>query len=384
MPENRQPVVHGTHDDRFSRLAAALAEELGAGRELGAAIAIDVEGEMVVDIWGGYADGAKTLEWRHDTLVNLFSNTKTLLTVSALVLVDRGLLDLSARVANYWPQFGVNGKHNIKVRHILGHTSGVSAWDAPWTVEDMYDWDKSISQLANQRPWWPPGIASGYHMVNQGHLLGEIIRRVTGKTVKEFVRDEIAEPLGVDIQIGARAVDDGRIAEVIPPPPVQPSLDTLPEDHPMRKTLIAPPPDASAANTIAWRRAELGGANGHGNARSLARALSPISLGGAANGVQLLSPATIELIFDEQANGIDQVLAIPLRWGIGFALPHPETLPYIPDEKICFWGGWGGSIVVMNPDRRTTIAYTMNRLGPGFLGSDRTRKYLTLIYEALS
>jgi CubicO group peptidase (beta-lactamase class C family) len=380
----RMPVVHGTYEDRFSKLTEALVEELSAGSELGAAIAIDVDGEMVVDVWGGYADAAKPTEWQRDTLVNLFSNTKALLTLAALILVDRGLLDLSARVARYWPEFAVNGKEHIKVRHILGHTSGVSAWDAPWTIEDMYDWDKAIRRLANQTPWWPPGSASGYHVVNQGHLIGEIIRRITGKTVKEFVRDEIAEPLGADIQIGAHAADDDRIAEVIPPPPVQLPLDTVPKDHPMRKTLIAPPPDASAANTLAWRRAELGGANGHGNARSLARALSPISLGGRANGVQLLSPATIELIFDEQANGVDLVLGIPLRWGTGFALPHPETLPYIPDEKICFWGGWGGSLVVMNPDRRTTIAYIMNKMGSRFLGSDRTQRYVTLIYEALA
>jgi CubicO group peptidase (beta-lactamase class C family) len=300
-------------------------------------------------------------------------------------LVERGLLDLSARVSKYWPEFAVHGKQHIKVRHILGHTSGVSGWDAPWTIEDMYDWDKSITRLANQKPWWPPGTASGYHVVSQGHLLGEIIRRITGKTVKEFVRDEIAEPLDADIRIGAGAVDDDRIAEVIPPPPVQSPVDIVPKDHPMRRTLTGPAPDALAANTIAWRRAELGGANGHGNARSLARALSPISLGGNANGVRFLKPATIEMIFDEQANGVDQVLAIPLRWGMGFALPRPETLPYIPgDEKICFWGGWGGSIVLMNPDRRTTIAYTMNKIGPNFLGSERTRRYVTLIYEALA
>jgi CubicO group peptidase (beta-lactamase class C family) len=385
MTRKRLTTVHGTHEHRFSKLAGALAEELSIGGELGAAIAIDVDGEMVVDMWGGYMDAAKTIEWQQDTIINLFSNTKALLTLAALILVERGLLDLSARVSKYWPEFAVNGKQHVKVRHILGHTSGVSGWDAPWTIEEMYDLDKSIARLANQTPWWPPGTASGYHVVSQGHLLGEVIRRITGETAKKFVRDEIAEPLGADIHIGASAEHDQRIAEVIPPPSVQLPRETVPQDHPMRKTLISPPPDASAANTLAWRRAELGGANGHGNARSLARALSPISLGGKANGVQLLTPTTIEMIFHEQANGVDQVLAIPLRWGTGFALPRPETLPYIPDdEKICFWGGWGGSIVLMNPDRRTTIAYTMNKMGPGFLGSERTRRYVTLIYEALA
>jgi CubicO group peptidase (beta-lactamase class C family) len=218
--------------------------------------------------------------------------------------------------------------------------------------------------------------------------------------LKRFVREEIAGPLGADIQIGARPADDHRIAEVVPPPPMDIPLDALPADHPMRKTFTSPPPDtesAEAANTIAWRRADIGSVNGHGNARSLVRALSPISLGGKANAkangkassksdagaVRLLSPETIELIFAEQSNGVDQVLGAPLRWGMGFGLPQPQTFPYLPDEKICFWGGWGGSMVVMDPGRRTTFAYAMNKMGQGTTGSERTQRYARLIYQAL-
>jgi CubicO group peptidase (beta-lactamase class C family) len=375
--------VHGYCDSRFDAVAAALADELAGGNETGAALAIDIDGETVVDIWGGHADAAKTVEWTENTITNLFSSTKTVTSLAALILVDRGLLDLDAPVAQYWPEFAANGKQDIAVRQILAHTSGVSGWDQPFTTEDMYDWDKSTSLLAVQAPWWPPGSASGYHAQNQGHLVGEVIRRVTGKTLKEFVRDEIAGPLDADVQIGARAEDDGRIAEMIPPPPLDVPLDALPEEHPMRKTFTGPPPDAEAANTIPWRRADMGAINGHGNARSLARALSPISLSGKANGVQLLKPSTIEKIFDVQADGIDQVLGVPLRWGVGFGLPKPETLPYLPDERICFWGGWGGSMVVMNPDRRTTCAYVMNKMGQGTLGSERTTRYAQLIYQAL-
>jgi CubicO group peptidase (beta-lactamase class C family) len=273
------------------------------------------------------------------------------------------------------------------VRHILSHTSGVSGWEAPFTLEDLYDWEKSTALLAAQAPWWPPGTASGYHAVSLGHLVGEVVRRITGKTLKQFVHDEIAEPLDADIQIGAQPADDDRIAELIPPPPLDVPLDAVPEDHPMRKTFGPMPPNpefAESATTIAWRRADIGSANGHGNARSLARALSPISLGGKANGVRLLSPDTIDLIFQEQANGIDLVLAMPLRWGIGYALPKPEAVPDIPDEKICYWGGWGGSVVVMNPDRRTTFAYVMNKMGQlTAAGTERTQKYTRLIYQAL-
>jgi CubicO group peptidase (beta-lactamase class C family) len=152
----------------------------------------------------------------------------------------------------------------------------------------------------------------------------------------------------------------------------------------MRKTFSGPPPNADAANTPAWREADMGALNGHGNARSLATILSAVSLGGNARGVQLLKPETVELIFDEQANGIDLVLPAPLRWGVGYALAKTEALPYVPDEKICFWGGWGGSMVLMWPDRQTTISYVMNKMGPGILGSDRMATYGHLIFDALA
>ena len=172
------------------------------------------------------------------------------------------------------------------------------------------------------------------------------MRRVTGRSLKEFVRDEIARPLRADFQIGAEVADYDRIAEIIAPPPLELPLDLLPEDSPMRKTFSGPPPNADAANTSAWRDAELGALNGHGNARSLATILSAISLGGKARAAQLLKPDTVELIFDEQANGIDLVLSAPLRWGIGYGLAKNEALPYLPDERICFWGGWGGSCLL--------------------------------------
>ncbi len=376
-------VVHGRCDKRFDRVRAALADNIVSGEEVGACIAIDIEGESVVDIWGGFTDGARTNAWTENTIVNVWSSTKTVTSLAALMLIDRGLVELTAPVATYWPEFAANGKQDIQFRHVLSHTSGVSGWELPFTTEDMYDWDKSTAALAAQAPWWEPGTASGYHAHNQGHLIGEVMRRVTGRSLKEFVRDEIAGPLRADFQIGAEPADYERIAEIIAPPPLELPLDLLPEDSPMRKTFSGPPPNADAANTSAWREAELGALNGHGNARSLATILSAISLGGKARAVQLLKPDTVELIFDEQANGIDLVLSAPLRWGIGYGLAKNEALPYLPDERICFWGGWGGSMVLMCPDRRTTIAYVMNKMGPGILGSDRTATYAALIFDAL-
>jgi CubicO group peptidase (beta-lactamase class C family) len=378
-------IIHGHCDPRFDKLREALAEAVTTDEELGAAIAVDIDGEMVVDIWGGYADVAKTREWTDDTIVNLWSCTKPVASLAALILVARGELDVFAPVATYWPEFAANGKGDIEVRHVLSYTSGVSGWDAPFSLEEMYDWEKSTSHMAGQAPWWAPGTASGYHLLNYGHLVGEIVRRVSGKTLKEFVREEIAGPLGADIQIGARPEDYDRIAELIPPPPLEIPLDVLPKDSPMYKTFSALGMiGAEVALTPGWRSADIGGANGHGNARSLARALSPISLDGKANGATLLDPTTIDLIFQEQSNGVDLVLAEPLSMGIGFGLPHPVSFPMIPEGRICFWGGWGGSAIIMNPERRTTFAYVMNKMGPGTTGTERTQRYTRLLYEALA
>jgi CubicO group peptidase (beta-lactamase class C family) len=252
-------------------------------------------------------------------------------------------------------------------------------------IEDVYDWEKSTSMLAAQAPWWEPGTASGYQALTHGHLIGEVLRRVTGKTLKQFVADEIAGPLDADFQIGAVPRDSARVAEVIlVPDPMEglPPMDQWTEQ--MVKTFTGPAPDPAIVNTDAWRAADIGAANGHTNARALARILSAISLGGTVDGVQLLRPETIEQIFEVQSDGPDLVLALhPIRFGLGFGLPQLESIPYIPDEKICFWGGWGGSWETMNPDRRTTFAYVMNKMGPGIEGSERTARYMTLFYDAL-
>ena len=379
------PAVHGHADARFDKVADALAEEIACGAEVGAAIAIDIDGESVLDVWGGHADAARTVAWERDTIVNVWSSTKTVTSLAALILADRGLLDLDAPVARYWPEFAANGKQDVKVRHVLSYTSGVAGWQEPMTIDDLYDWDKATSMLAAQAPWWEPGTASGYHALNYGFLIGELVRRTAGMSLKDFVRDEIAAPLDADFQIGADPSDAGRIAELIPPPPFDIPFDALPEDDPMRKTLTNPAPEAATAHSTAWREADLGAVNGHGNARSLARMLSPISLGGRANGLELLSAPTIERIFDVQSHGPDLVLAAPLQMGIGFGLATPEVVPFLPpEERVCFWGGWGGSMVLINPDRRATATYVMNKMGQGTLGNERTARYAKLIYEALS
>jgi CubicO group peptidase (beta-lactamase class C family) len=362
--------VQGTFDPRFAAMRDVLQANIDSGADLGASVAVVIEGQPVVDIWGGWADHDKTQPWQADTLVNVWSTTKTMMAISALVLVDRGELDLYQKVAHYWPEFAANGKQDIEVRHMLSHTSGVSGWAQPVVVEDIYDWDKSTAMLAAQAPWWEPGTASGYHALNQGHLVGEVVRRITGSSLGQFFAKEIAGPLGADFHIGLDPAEFGRVSPVVPPPPLPFDLTTLDPDSVIVKTFTGPAPDASTCWTSAWRQAEIPAANGHGNARSVARVQSLITNAGEVDGVRLLSPATIEKIFDQQSDGVDQVLGLPVQFGIGYALPN-AMLPFGAGVKYCFWGGWGGSLVINDMDHRMTITYMMNRMEAGLVGDER-------------
>ena len=203
--------VHGNCDDRFTAVREALARNL-EGDELGASVAVDLDGETVVDLWGGYRDLDRTTPWTQDTIVNGWSTTKTVLALAALMLVERGELDVYAPVGDYWPEFSANGKKNVEVRHLLATPRASPAGTRRSRSRTCTTGRPSTERLAAQAPWWEPGTASGYHANNQGHLVGEVIRRITGKTFKKFVAEEIAGPLGADYQIGARESDWDRIA----------------------------------------------------------------------------------------------------------------------------------------------------------------------------
>ncbi len=376
--------IQGTCAGRFEAVRGALARNLDSGEELGASIVVDIDGDVVVDMWGGFRDQARTVPWTEDTVTNVWSSTKTITSLAALMLVDRGELDVDAPVARYWPEFAAQGKQDVLVRQVMSHSSGVSGLDQPAVVEDLYDWETATARYAAQSPWWPPGTASGYHALNYGHLVGEVLRRISGKTLKQFVAEEIAGPLGADFQIGAAEADWGRIADVVPPPPLPFDFAALDPASPSVRTLTGPLIAAEEANTPGWRRADIGAANGHGNARSVARIMSVLARGGEIDGVRLLDQDTIDIIFREQTNGIDLVLGVPLRFGIGYGLPQRDSMPWIPPEKICFWGGWGGSVIAMDLGRRMTISYMMNKMGAGIIGSDRCTEYGQAIYAAVA
>ncbi len=374
--------IQGTNDARFDRIGELLSASIDAGTDVGASASVTVDGETVVDLWGGWTDEARTTPWAADTITNVWSTTKTMTSLAALVLADREELDLDAPVATYWPEFAAEGKERITVKQLMSHTSGVSGWAQPVEVADIYDWEKSTARLAAQAPWWEPGTASGYHALNQGHLVGEVIRRVSGQRLGQFFATEIAGPLGLDFHIGLDPSHFDRVSNVIPPPPLPFDLAAMDPDSPAVKTMTGPAPEASEAWTSEWRQADIGAANGHGNARAVARAQAVVANGGEVDGVRLLSPPTIARIFEVQADGIDVVLGVPLRFGIGYGLKS-ESVPHMPDGNVCFWGGWGGSLIVVDTDRRVTVAYVMNRMAEGVLGDARGADILAAAYDAL-
>jgi CubicO group peptidase (beta-lactamase class C family) len=372
--------VQGEYEDRFVAVRDALAANLEAGKDLGASVAVVLDDRMVVDIWGGFTDEAKTTPWQRDTITNVWSSTKTVTALCALIVADRGELDLDAPVARYWPEFAANGKEGVLVRHVLGHTAGLSGWQEPMTAADLSDWDKATSLLAAQAPWWEPGTASGYHAFTQGYLVGEVIRRVTGDTVGTFLAKEVAGPLGADFHIGLAPEHDHRVARVtaIGPPAVPDDPTSL-----AYRSLRNPAVPSESSWTEAWRRAEIPAAGGHGNARSVATIQAVLANGGESQGLRLLSPHGCEVVFLEQAHGVDLVLSAPLRLGIGFGL-NSDELPIGPNPRTCFWGGWGGSIVVVDLDARMVVTYMMNRMGEGTLGDDRGVGILMAAYGALA
>jgi CubicO group peptidase (beta-lactamase class C family) len=362
--------IHGFCDDAFAGVRDAFVGNFDAGNELGASVAVTHHGDPVVDLWAGDAD-EHGRPWAEDTIVNVYSTTKTMTFICVLMLADRGLVDFDAPVATYWPEFAANGKEGVLLRHVMSHNAGLSGFDPAITATDLYDWDGICTGLAAQAPWWEPGTGSGYHLVTQGYLLGEVVRRVSGKSVGTFFRDEVAGPLGADFFIGLPASEDARVADLVPP-----DFEQMAASLPTAETSIATRSvlscvlDATEPRTRAWRGAEIPAAGGTGNARSVARVHSALACGGTVDGVRLMSPETVEQVLVEQSNGTDKVLGVPMRFGMGFGLMS-ELIPLSPNPRSFFWGGWGGSIAVIDLDAELSVAYVMNKMGNGMAGDVR-------------
>ncbi|MFI5496748.1 serine hydrolase domain-containing protein [Actinoplanes sp. NPDC051859] len=353
-------------DGRFAEVQRVFDDNLISGTDVGASFCATVEGETVVDLHGGFADEARTRPWRADTIVGVYSTTKTMTALTALLVADRGELDFAAPVARYWPEFAAAGKAHITVAQLMSHSAGLCGWRVPITAADLYDWEKVTALLAAQEPYWKPGTASGYHAMTQGYLVGEVIRRITGRTVGTVFREEIAGPLGADFHIGLPPAEDSRVADLIPPvgaPPMGGAGDGELQVN------VARNPDlrVSITRTRAWRSAEIPAAGGIGNARAVAEIHAILANGGVAKGRRFLSEAGCRRALEPQVEGVDLVLGVPVRFGLGFALdsgllPHPNTL---------YWGGYGGSLAIVDLDARTTIAYAMNKMSGTTTGDPR-------------
>lgn len=375
--------VKGFCKPGFESVQDAFVANFEKREELGASVAVTRDGEFVVDLWAGDASPAGD-PWQRDTIVNVYSTTKTMTGTCVLMLADRGQVDLHAPVARYWPEFAQHGKESVTVAHVMSHSAGLAAFDPPIEkVEEMYDWDEMTRRLEAQVPWWEPGTQSGYHGITQGYLQGEIVRRVTGKSLGTFFREEIAEPLGADFHIGLDARHDARVGELIPPgappvPPKAPKPGSVAERMQRGVAISAREPQ-----TRAWRAAEIPAAGGIGNARSVARVHAALACGGSLDGVKLMSPSGVERALEEQTNGRDLVMGVPMRYGMGFGLPS-SSMPVSPSKRAFFWGGWGGSLAIIDLDERLSIAYVMNRMDGDLLGDVRGGSLSASVYSALN
>ncbi|HVN83649.1 MAG TPA: serine hydrolase domain-containing protein [Candidatus Binatia bacterium] len=378
--------ISGICDSKFAAVRDAFAANFEAGGEVGASFAATIDGKPVVDLWAGHADAARTRPWERDTIVNVFSTTKAMTALCAHILVDRGMLDLDRPVADYWPEFARADKATLPVRYLLSHTAGLAAIRQPLATEALYDWTRMTNALAAEAPWWLPGTISGYHAMTFGYLVGEVIRRVSGKTVGTFFRDEVARPLGIDFHIGLPTDAGTRAAEMIPPSAEEiaaaGSAAAVDPDSLLAKVMGNPRIAPELANSRAWQEAEIPAANGHGNARSVAQVMAVLACGGARDGVQLLRAETLARAIEPQCYERDLVLGFPIRWGLGFMMAS-DDLPLGPNRRTFGHGGWGGSLGFADRDARVSWAYVMNKMSPGTAGDVRGFGPITALYASL-
>jgi len=385
--------IHGTCSPKFSAVAEAFEKNFAERREIGASVCVRVEGETVVDLWGGYTSAKKKEEWQEDTISIVFSCTKAATALCAQILIDRGELKLDEKVGTYWPEFATNGKEDVTVRMMLNHSSAVPALRAPVKPGGFLDWDYMCKRIAGAKPYWEPGTTNGYHMVNFGWTVGELVRRVSGKSLGTFFKDEIAGPLGLDFHIGLDESEHGRVAKMIPHTP---STDDLLSEF--VRTVMSNPLSLqfqALMNSGMWDfnspkswLAEIGGAGGITNARGLACMFAPLAGGDRI----YLSPERID---DMRAPSMetdkDQTLLIPTRFGQGFMLnmdnresTQGEGNSAILGEKAFGHVGMGGSIGFADPEAGLAFGYSMIKMGGGILLNDRGQSLVDAAYASLN
>lgn len=381
--------VHGHCDTRFAAVRTAFEENFRARSELGAAVTVTVDGVPVVDLWGGWADAARTRPWERDTLVNVWSTSKGPTALCAHILADRGLLDLDAPVASCWPEFAAAGKEKVLVRHLLSHRAGLCGLREPHSAAQLYDWRLTTERLAAMEPWWEPGTRSGYHAITYGFLVGEVVRRVSGLLPGAFLEREVTGPLGIDFTVGLPKEAAGRAAELVHTrvgsAGERPAV--LAELPPAALAALANPPmGAAEANSAAWRAAEIPAANGHGTARAVAALYGIFAGRGAYGGHRVLSPRAAERVREGQGPCRDLVLgagfAHETEVGLGLWLSGPHG-SYGPNPRAFGHDGFGGSCGLADPDAGVSLGYVMNRMGPHIADDPRKTALVDALYSAL-
>ncbi|MEU0108871.1 serine hydrolase domain-containing protein [Streptomyces sp. NPDC006251] len=392
-PENAAPErearVHGHCDERFAAVREAFEENFRERGELGAAVTVIVGGRTVVDLWGGWADATRSRPWERDTLVNVWSTTKGPVALCAHVLVDRGLLDLDAPVAAYWPEFAAAGKEKVLVRHLLSHRAGLAGLREPHSLEQLCDWELTTQRLAATEPWWEPGTRSGYHALTYGHLVGEVVRRVSGLRPGAFLEREVTGPLGIDFTIGLPGKDHGRAAELVQPPVATTSEQAAVFAQLTPAAIAAvtnPAVSAAAAGTPGWRAAEIPAANGHGTARAVAELYAVFAGRGVYGGHRVLSSEAAERVRESQGRCLDLVLGAGLaaetEAGLGLWLSGTNG-SYGPNPRAFGHDGFGGSCGLADPEAEVSLGYVMNRMGPHIADDPRKMALVDALYGAL-
>ncbi|MFE1574719.1 serine hydrolase domain-containing protein [Streptomyces fradiae] len=374
--------INGEVAPRFEPVREAFAANFTQHGDIGAAVCVYLHGRPVVDLWGGVADPETGRPWTRDTLQLVYSATKGATATAAHMLVERGMLDLDAPVAKYWPEFAANGKADIPVRWLLSHRAGLVALDEPLPLAEALAWDPMAAALAVQRPQWAPGTAHGYHGRTWGWLVGEVIRRVSGRSPGTFFADEIARPLGLDFFIGLPASERDRVSRMAYQRPAVDLTTVPPADVPQElREHVAAWRDPNSFSNRAYavtdpaaidfdspevQAAELPSSNGIGTAHALARMYA--ALIGEVDGVSLLAPETLTSATEEQASGKDQVLVFPSRFSTGYMLPTegtPMTGPHAFGHT-----GRGGSLAFADPEHGIAFGYVTNHI---ISGSDDVR-----------
>jgi len=383
--------VSGTCDARFAPLREVFAASFANGEEIGASVAVVIDGRPVVSLFGGHADPAKTRPWTADTLVNVYSTTKGMAALCLHQLVEEGKVDLDAPVARYWPEFAAAGKAEVPVRWLLSHRVGLPAVRKLLPGEALYDWSAMITALAAETPWWTPGERHGYHAVTFGWLVGEVVRRVTGKSVGTVFRERIAAPLGADFYIGLPEALDSRVAElgamVTTPAPDTGGFNLMeaflkePEGM-VARAFMNPPSMAFGPNNPAWRRAEIPAANGQANALGIAKVYGAVVAPEA--GHRVLAPESVARASAPQSNGKDAVLQLETRFGLGFMIPQARRdARFGPGERSFGHPGAGGSLGFGDPEARIGFGYAMNKMGPSILMDVRPLALIDALYSCL-